>query len=99
MKLNFTCTDSTEFSQNVNSLTFFDDSSNKSDRGCYNLKVISDLHCEYCNRAYLLSQLTTNKTFVKFNNREVRIYIKEHLCGMLAFYFETITAFLNNTSF
>ena len=97
-------TDSTEFSQNVESLTFFDGSSNKSGRQCYNLTVIGDLHCEYCNnRAYLLSQLTTNSTFVKFNNSEVRIYIEEDFmqCGMLVFYFETIfTAFyilLDNT--
>ena len=74
-----------------------------SGRQCYYLMVIGDLHCVYCTRAYLLSQLTTNSSFVKLDNSEVRIYIEDLMqCGMLVFYYETIfTAFLhpleNNT--
>ena len=60
-----------------------------SGKKCYNLTVNSDMYCEYyrnCTSAYLLSQLTTDD-FVRIENSEVRIFIKENLtqCGMLVF--------------
>ena len=86
----FTCTGSTNFTQDVKYLTFFNDSSNMSDRECFRLTVISDMYCEYyrkCTNAFLLSQLTTDSDFVKIENSEVRIFIEENLtkCSMLVF--------------
>ena len=77
-----------EFIQSVEYLTFFNGTSNMFTKQCYNLSVISDMHCEYyhnCTRVYLLSQLTTDSNTVKLKNSEVRIFIKEDLtqCGML----------------
>ena len=67
-----------------------------SGRECYNLTVTSDIPCKYCSSAYLLSQFTTdsNCNYVKFDNNEVHIFIKEDLrqCGTLVFYSETIFA-------
>ena len=82
-------TGSTKFSPTVEDLTFFNGSSNMSGKKCYNLTVNSDMHCEYyrnCTSAYLLSQLNTDD-FVRIENSEVRIFIKENLtqCGMLVF--------------
>ena len=77
-----------EFSQNVEYLTFFNDSSNMSGRECYNLTVVRDIPCKYCSSAYLLSQLTTDSNYVRIDNSEVRIFIREDItqCGMLILY-------------
>ena len=84
MFLNFARTDSREFSQSVEHLTFFNDTSNMSGRECYNITVVRDIPCKYCSSAYLLSQWTTDSNYVRIDRSEVRIYIQEDLmqCGM-----------------
>ena len=84
------CTDSRDFIQSVENLTFFDGTSNMVTKQCYNLTVANNIQCKYytnCNSTdvFLVSQLTTISNSVKLENSEVYIYIEEDLtqCGML----------------
>ena len=81
-------TDSSDFKQGVQNLSFYLGPSDMTDKQCYNITIIDDSYCEYydnCTNEHFFTELTTDSQYVRLVNDTAQIFIVEQLdqCGRL----------------